>query len=233
MATKKAKKKAPALDRKNYTTLSFDCYGTLIDWENGILGYLQPLFESFDVHVIDDWVLEYYSQVEPEMQQEGGSYRSVLARVLEKFGARLAFQPGEDALAGFSSSIEYWPPFPDTVAAMASLKEHFELIALSNIDDELFAYSAKAMDEPFTHIITAERVGAYKPDSRMFETLLEVATGPILHVAESRYHDIVPATAIGLDTVWINRPTIGATREVEAEPTWTFDSMAAFAAAWK
>jgi 2-haloacid dehalogenase len=221
------------LDKKNYKTLSFDCYGTLVDWENGILGYLQPLFESYDVHVIDEWVLEEYAAIEPEVQKAGGTYRSVLAGVLERFGNRLAFSPSDDTLSGFADSIEYWQPFPDSAPALARLKTDFELIALSNIDDDLFAYSARALGEPFHKIITAEQVGAYKPDRRMFEALERAATGPILHVAESRFHDIVPATEMGWDTVWIKRPTIGATREVDATPTWTFESMEAFAAAWQ
>jgi 2-haloacid dehalogenase len=224
---------APALNRQNYKTLSFDCYGTLIDWENGILGYLQPLFESVDVHVIDEWVLEYYADVEPQIQAEGGSYRAVLAQVLERFGNRLAFTPSDEDLAGFAASIEYWQPFPDSVAALRSLKADFELIALSNIDDELFEYSNQALGNPFSRIVTAERVGAYKPDRRMFDALLNEAQGPILHVAQSRFHDIVPATEVGLDTVWINRPTIDATRQVDVQPTWTFNSLAEFADAWQ
>ena len=220
------------LERKNYRTLSFDCYGTLIDWENGILGYLQPLFESVDVHVIDEWVLEFFSETEPEVQSEGGSYRSVLARVLERYAIRLGFTASEEDLAGFAGSIEYWQPFPDTVASLAALARDFELIALSNVDDELFAFSAAAMGNPFSRLISAEQVGAYKPDPRMFEALLAQAKGPVLHVAQSRFHDIVPATAAGIDTVWINRPSAGAAREVDAQPTWTFDSLAEFTAAW-
>lgn len=228
----KKKNAGKALDRKNYRTLSFDCYGTLIDWENGILGYLQPLLESVDAHVIDEWVLEFYGEVEPQVQAEGGSYRSVLTRVLERFGKRLGFTPGEDDLAGFAASIEYWLPFPDTVAALKRLSQDFDLIALSNIDDDLFALSARAMGNPFTRLISAQQVGAYKPDPRMFQALLDTAEGPVLHVAQSRFHDIVPATAAGLDTVWIDRPTLGATRKTDATPTWTFSSLAEFADAW-
>ncbi len=221
------------LEKSNYASLSFDCYGTLIDWENGILGYLQPLFESVDVHVIDSWVLETFAELEPAVQAEGGSYRSVLSKVLERYAARLAFSPSDDDLAGFAGSIEYWQPFPDTNAGLATLARDFKLIALSNIDDELFALSAEVMGNPFDALISAEQVGAYKPDPRMFEALISQAEGPILHVAQSRYHDIQPATAAGLDTVWINRPTIGAARPADATPTWTFDSLADFTAAWK
>ena len=221
------------LEKKNYQSLSFDCYGTLIDWENGILGYLQPLFESVDVHVIDAWVLETFAEMEPLEQARGGSYRTVLARVLESFARRLAFSPAEDTLAGFANSIEYWQPFPDTVAGLRVLGRDFKLIALSNIDDELFELSARLLGNPFDALISAEQVGAYKPDPKMFEALLAQADGPVLHVAQSRYHDILPAAAAGLDTVWINRPSMGAAQPAEAEPTWTFDSLADFTAAWK
>lgn len=223
----------PVLHKPNYATLSFDCYGTLIDWENGILGYLQPLFESFDVHVIDEWVLENFAELEPLIQAAGGTYRSVLAAVLEQFGKRLAFAPSKQDLASFSASIEYWQPFSDTVSALGVLKDDFELVALSNIDDELFEHSNLLMGSPFSRIISAERIGAYKPDTRMFEALLAEAQTPVLHVAQSRFHDIIPATELELDTVWINRPTIGAARPIEARPTWTFDSLAAFSAAWR
>ena len=119
------------------------------------------------------------------------------------------------------------------MAGLAALSEDFKLIALSNIDDELFELSAEALGRPFDALISAEQVGAYKPDPKMFEALLKQAEGPVLHVAQSRYHDILPATAAGLDTVWINRPSMGAAQPVEATPTWTFDSLADFTAAWK
>ncbi|MFV2089932.1 MAG: hypothetical protein ACC642_04685, partial [Pseudomonadales bacterium] len=162
-----------------------------------------------------------------------GSYRSVLAGVLREFGNRLAFSPSEKDLAGFGAAIERWQPFSDTVPALQLLKADFQLIALSNIDDELFQFSARAMADPFTRLISAQRVGAYKPDPLMFETLISEAEGPILHVAQSRYHDVVPATALGLDTVWIKRLSRGAAKPVDAVPTWTFDSMETFAAAWQ
>jgi 2-haloacid dehalogenase len=230
---RKSESRKPELDRSRYRTLSFDCYGTLIDWENGILGFLQPLFESHDVHVIDEWVLEYFAEVEPEEQARGGSYREVLGRVLERYGTRLAFTASEEELAAFPASIEYWQPFEDSVAALRTLRESFALVALSNVDEDLFELSDQLLGRPFERLIAAGRVGAYKPDKRMFEALLEETEGPHLHVAQSRFHDILPASTLGLDTVWINRPTLGAARPVDAEPTWTFDSMAEFAAAWR
>ena len=219
------------IDPANYRTLTFDCYGTLIDWETGILAYLKPLFEGYDVHVIDEFVLECYSRYEPEAQAEGGSYRAVLSKVLQRFGKRLAFTPKDDELEGFATGIEHWPAFPDTVDALKTLSEHFELAVVSNIDDDLFAMSAKTLEVPFQHVITAGQVGVYKPAPEMFAAALETVESPVLHVAQSRFHDIVPATAAGLDTVWIDRPSLGAARPVEANPTWTFTSLAEFAAA--
>ena len=173
------------LDTANYKSLSFDCYGTLIDWENGILDFIRPLLESYDVHVIDEWILEFFAEHEPVIQAQGGSYRSVLSKILAALGTRLAFSPDANSLAAFADSMEQWQPFPDSVDALASLRKNFELVALSNIDDDLFAASAKQLNNPFSHIITAEQVGAYKPDRQMFDALLKRAKGPILQDRKS------------------------------------------------
>ncbi len=220
-----------AIDPNNYATLTFDCYGTLIDWESGITGYLQPVLERYDVHVIDEFVLEAFSRLEPELQAEGGAYTDVLARLLARLGERLAFTPKPEELAGFGASVADWPAFPDTIAALETLANHFELAIVSNIDDRLFELSAKRLQVPFDHVITAEQVRVYKPDPKVFEAALGRVKGPVLHVAQSRFHDTVPATAAGLDTVWINRPSKGAAKPAAATPTWTFTSMAEFAAA--
>ena len=219
------------IDASRYATLTFDCYGTLIDWEAGILGYLQPLLANYDVHVIDEFLLGTFAELEPALQAEGGAYREVLARLLQRLGERLAFQPKPAELAGFAESIAHWPPFEDTVAALEALATHFELAIVSNVDDALFALSAERLRVPFTHVITAEQARAYKPDAKVFELALSRVQAPVLHVAQSRFHDILPATAAGLDSVWINRPSKGAAKPVDANPTWTFTSLAEFAAA--
>lgn len=217
------------IDKSSYRTLSFDCYGTLIDWENGLLGYLQPLLESVDVHVLDSWVLELFAEQEPLAQAEGGSYRSVLGQVLRAFARRLAFTANDEMENDFAESMEYWLPFDDTVAELRRLAQQFELVIVSNVDEALFEHSARQLPVPFAHVITAEETGVYKPDPAMFDTLVARAQGPVLHVAQSRFHDIVPAAAAGLDTVWIDRPGTGAARPVDASPKWTFTSLAAFA----
>lgn len=217
------------LHPENYRTLSFDCYGTLIDWENGILGFLQPLLDSYDVHVIDEWILEFFSEREPEEQAKGGRYRDVLARVLSSFGTRLAFTPGADALDSFADSIEYWQPFDGTVDALQRLMKKYDLAVISNVDDDLFELSRRNLGIEFDHVITAEQVGAYKPARKMFDAALQVLEGPVLHVAQSRYHDIQPATALQLDTVWIDRSGPSAARDVDATPTATFPDLRSLA----
>lgn len=219
------------IDASKYATLTFDCYGTLIDWESGITGYLQPLLARYDIHVIDEFLLEAFAELEPQLQAEGGAYREVLARLLQRLGERLAFQPKPEELAGFAGSIAHWPAFDDTVEALAALAGHFELAVVSNIDDDLFAHSAKHLQAPFAHVVTAQQAQAYKPNPKVFELALSRVKAPVLHVAQSRFHDIVPAAAAGLDTVWINRPSKGAAKPVQASPSWTFTSMAEFAAA--
>ena len=219
------------ISAQDYATLTFDCYGTLIDWESGITSYLQPLLAHYDVHVIDEFLLEVFAELEPQLQAEGGPYREVLARLLQRLGKRLAFQPKPEELAGFAESIARWPAFEDSVAALEVLVGHFELAVVSNIDDDLFKHSAKRLQTRFTHVVTAQQAQAYKPDPKVFDLALSQVKGPVLHVAQSRFHDIVPAAAAGLDTVWINRPSKGAAKPVEASPTWTFTSMAEFAAA--
>lgn len=204
-----------------YATISFDCYGTLIDWENGILGFMQPLLESYDVHVIDDWTLEFFAEHEPLEQARGGTYRAVLGRVLEQFGTRLAFTPGEREKRDFADSIEYWQPFEDTVPALRRLQTKYRLAVISNVDDDLFELTRRNLGIEFDHVVTAEQVGAYKPAPAMFEAALRVAQRPLLHVAQSRYHDVAPALALGLDAVWIQRGGPGAVRDVEVTPTWT------------
>jgi 2-haloacid dehalogenase len=218
-----------SLHPEKYRTLSFDCYGTLIDWENGILGFLQPLLDSYDVHVIDEWILQFFSEREPEEQAKGGRYREVLGRVLESFGTRLAFSPGADAMNSFADSIEYWQPFDDAVDALQRLQKKYRLAVISNVDDDLFGLTQRTLGIRFDHIVTAEQVGTYKPARDMFDAALRALDGPVLHVAQSRYHDVQPAMALGLDAVWINRSGPSAAKDVDVTPTATFTDLRALA----
>lgn len=212
----------------DYDTLTFDCYGTLIDWGAGIVGHLQPLLLERDAHVIDDFLLDFFAETEPAAQQDGVAYADVLREVLRRLGDRLAFSPTDALLDAFAESAGDWEPFPDTVEALARLGERVNLVVVSNVDNAIFERTAVKLGAEFKHVITAEDVGAYKPDPRMFDATRQALDGDrVLHVAQSLYHDIAPASALGLDTVWIRRDH-NAARRVSASPTWTFDSLSQF-----
>jgi 2-haloacid dehalogenase len=214
------------LDFDRFTYLTFDCYGTLIDWERGILAALRPVLDCHGIAISDDAALELYGELESAV--EAGPYlpyRDLLATVMDGFGERLGFVPSADERAALAVSVGDWPPFPDTVEALRALADRFRLVILSNIDDDLFALSARHLGVAFAAVITAQQVGSYKPDPRNFDALLaRLDTTPdrVLHVAQSLFHDIAPANALGLTTVWVNRrhdrPGSGATPPAMARP---------------
>lgn len=197
------------IDFNKYKALTFDCYGTLIDWESGILGALKPVLLSHNQNLDDNQILELFAQLEAEIQQgEFIKYREVLHRVVEKLGEKIGFEPTNDQINSLPDSIQYWQPFPDTVEALKTLKQKFGLVIISNIDDDLFAFSAKHLEVEFDEIITAQQVKSYKPSLNNFKVAIERINLPleeILHVAASVYHDIVPAKSLGLSTIWVNR----------------------------
>ncbi|MBW4453599.1 MAG: haloacid dehalogenase type II [Nostoc indistinguendum CM1-VF10] len=195
-----------------YKALTFDCYGTLIDWENGILGVLKPLLIAHNTNLDDDQIIELFAEFEAELESgDYIKYREVLKRVVQKFGERFSFAPTADELNSLADSIQHWLPFPDTVEALRVLKQNFKLVIISNVDDDLFAFSAKHLDIKFDEIITAEQAKSYKPSLNNFRLAIERIDLPldqILHVAASVYHDIVTAKSLGLSTVWVNRRAV-------------------------
>ena len=198
------------LDFNRFEVLSFDCYGTLIDWEKGILGALQPVFKAHGTSLSDDQTLELYAELELEVQKEGQyvKYKEVLRKVVRQFGSRLGFTPSEFELNCLANSLRDWLPFPDTVPALTTLKKNFKLAVISNVDDDLFAFSAERLQVEFDWVITAEQAKSYKPSLRMFEYAMQKIGRPperMLHIAQSVYHDIIPAKAMGLSAIWVNR----------------------------
>ena len=159
----------PPMDWTRFEWLSFDCYGTLIDWEAGILGYLQPLLRAKGCDVGEGHVLNRYSEFEPR-QQSGGyrSYREVLAAVMRAFAAELKIELNAAEITGLADSISDWKPFPDTVQGLRELKSQYRLAILSNIDDDLFAHTAKRLEVPFDQVVTAQQVRSYKPCAAEF-----------------------------------------------------------------
>jgi 2-haloacid dehalogenase len=224
------------LDFSRFECLSFDCYGTLIDWESGILGYLRPLLRSKGCDVSDERILDLYSEFEPRQQDLAyRRYREVLASVVRDFGGEFGVDFTEKEVDGLANSISAWKPFPDTVYALQRLKTRYKLAVLSNIDGDLFASTAPKLGVELDCVVTAQQVQSYKPSIRNFETLLDrlqIRKDRLLHVAESLYHDVIPAQALGIATVWVNRrqgKPAAATRMVAAKPDLEIPTVAALA----
>ena len=227
------------IDYRRFDAITFDCYGTLIDWEAGILAGLRPVLAAGGVEATDDELLAVYAGF--EAAAEAGPYlryRAILAHCLRKVGAHYGLEPDAAEVAAFADSVGAWPAFADSAEALARLHDRFRLGVITNCDDDLFARSAARLGTTFDWVVTAESVGSYKPDPRNFEVAFERIGLPrerILHVAQSLFHDHVTARALGLTTVWIDRrhdrPGSGATPAATATPDATFPDMASFAAA--
>ena len=196
----------------DFKALSFDCYGTLIDWETGLSAALAPLAGRAGKPV-DDEALASFGTLESAVQaaHPGWLYPAVLAEVHRRLAERWQVARDSAEEAAFAASVGDWPAFADTPAALFYLKRHFRLIVLSNIDKRSFALSNLRLGVEFDRILTAEEIGSYKPDPRNFEFLVGrlaedgISKDEILHVAQSLFHDHVPANRIGLASAWIDR----------------------------
>jgi 2-haloacid dehalogenase len=226
------------IDFAAFDALTFDCYGTLIDWETGLLDALAPVLAAHGVEPEPETLLERYAVHEAAL--ESGpyiTYREVMAESLRRLGADLGFAPSEAETAGFAESVGGWPAFPDSPAALAQLKRRFRLGVITNCDDDLFAASNRRLGIGFDWVITAQQARGYKPGLRGFELAFERIDVPrerILHVAQSLFHDHVPAKRIGMTTVWVDRrggrAGFGATPPAEAGPDLTVPDLQALAA---
>ena len=227
----------------DFEALSFDCYGTLIDWEAGLAAVLVEWARERNLDVSQEALLAAYSPIEAVVETERPTdpYPQVLARSMRMLGESLGAEVSDADAARLAGSVPDWPAFPDSHDALIALRQRYKLIILSNIDRASFAASNRRLDVEFTSILTAQDIGSYKPAPRNFDALtqeaarLGIAEGKLLHVAQSLFHDHVPAKQVGLPTVWINRrhdrPGWGATPQPAApvKPDWEFPSMAAFA----
>jgi 2-haloacid dehalogenase len=218
------------MDSGRYKVVSFDCYGTLIDWENGIVSGLRPVLSAHGVDATDEEILELHAQTEHELQatSERGryvKYRDVLGEEVGEAGRRWGFEPTPSEINALADSLRHWKPFPDTVEALRALKERYKLAIISNVDDGLFALTACHLEVEFDWIVTAEQAQTYKPSLNNFQVALKrigVEPGRLLHAAESIFHDVAPAKELGLSTVWVHRRAgkegFGATPPASAEP---------------
>ncbi|HEY7432472.1 MAG TPA: HAD family hydrolase [Streptosporangiaceae bacterium] len=229
----------------DFEALSFDCYGTLIDWETGILAVLRPWADASGLAVADEELLRGYAEQESRAQAEHPAelYPAILARTFRGLASALGAQVSDADAERLGRSVPDWPPFGDSHDALTALGRRYQLIILSNVDRESFAASNRRLGVTFTSVITAQDVGSYKPAPANFTALLAeavrlgVGEGKLLHVVQSLFHDHVPAKRIGLPGAWINRrhgrPGWGATLAPPpgTVPGWMFPSMAALASA--
>ena len=227
----------------DFDVLTFDCYGTLIDWETGIAAALGPWLERRGVSATRDQMLAAFAAAEAPQQQATPDlpYPELLARVHGRVAQHFGIDADPAAAQAFGRSVGDWPAFPDSAEALAYLKRHCRLVILSNVDRASFAHSARKLGVAFDAVYTAQDIGSYKPDPRNFEYMLArlaeqgIARERILHTAESLYHDHIPAKRFGLATCWIHRRAghsgHGATRppEVDVAPDFRFATLAAMA----
>jgi 2-haloacid dehalogenase len=209
------------VDFNRFTALTFDCYGTLIDWESGLLAALRPILLSHGQDLGDRQILDIYAELEPEAQTPYRRYREVLRNVVLGFGKQLGFSVSGAEAESLPESLKTWQPFPDTNAALKKLRTRYKLAIVSNTDDDLFTASERHLQVKFDEVITAEQAKAYKPSLAPFHLALQRLGQPaqrVLHVGQSVYHDILPAKSLGLATVLVRRRGFGATRPVEGTP---------------
>jgi 2-haloacid dehalogenase len=235
----------------DYKVLTFDCYGTLIDWESGIWDAIQPVLTANSrADITREQALEAYSIQEGRQQLETPDmlYSELLSRAHSGFAGQFGLESSPDLDAEFGNSVAHWPAFPDTADALRYLQTKFKLVILSNVSRAGFAASNRKLGVTFDAIYTAEDIGSYKPSSANFEYMLErldhdhgLNSGEILHTAQSLFHDHVPANQFGLANVWIDRQRLsesgnwGATAKVDEPPQidFTYFSMEEMAHAVK
>ncbi len=230
-----------------FSALTFDCYGTLIDWESGIWDAFQPLLHNNNRSDIDrKSALDAFAQIESAQQAATPDmlYPQILSTVHQSFTRQFKLKTSSELDTAFGNSVPFWPAFPDTADALRQLQKHFKLVILSNVNRQGFAASNRKLGVTFDAIFTAEDIGSYKPDTRNFDymfdrlkTDLEILPGDILHTAQSLFHDHTPAKNLGLTCVWIDRQNLslsenwGATARVAQRPKvdYMFPSLQAMA----
>jgi 2-haloalkanoic acid dehalogenase type II len=218
----------------DFRVLTFDCYGTLIDWESGIYTALQPLLQRAGSSMTRDAALEFFAQHESDQQKQTPAmiYSELLTAVHRRLATALNVAVPEEAHLRFGASVPDWPAFADSASSLQYLKKYYQLVILSNVDRVSFAGSNKRLSVEFDAIYTAQDVGSYKPDLANFRYMLAqlaergIAPSSILHTAQSLFHDHGPAKQMGLTSAWIdrrhNQGGWGATMPVSGEIGYDF-----------
>ncbi len=225
----------------DFEVLTFDCYGTLIDWESGILNALRPLTGLLEKPPSPDRILEDFASEEVVQETETPAmlYSEVLIRVHDRLAKRWGVTAPREMAAAFGESVPDWPAFADSASSLMYLAKYYKLVILSNVHRAGFAASNQKLAVRFDAIYTAQDIGSYKPDARNFDYLiagverdLGISRNKILHTAQSLYHDHAPAREFGLANAWIDRRYDqggwGATKAPATRPEvdFHFNSMA-------
>jgi len=226
----------------DFDAMTFDCYGTLVDWEAGILDALAPWRQRHGLDADDDQILAAFAELEPAAQRDrpDALYSDVLRAVAGRIGDRFGAAMRDDESDRLAGSVGRWPVFPDTHQALLRLKRRCRLIIVSNVDHASFARTNDALAVDFDAVVTAQDVGAYKPDPRMFQAAVDearrcgVERDRVLHVAQSLYHDHEPAKRLGMRTCFIDRRAgrdggAAKTPDAAVRPDFTFTTLAQLA----
>lgn len=229
------------VDDTPYDAVTFDCFGTLIDWDTGIANFLGPwaVRSGFGGRISDLTAQFAQRQYENQRLRPFKNYRTVLRDAMAQAVQDLGGHMTEDELDRFASDIGQWPAFADTVDALRQLRASgLHLGVLSNVDNTSFADTHRRLGNLIDTVVTAEMAQAYKPDLEMFDALFTalsskgICRNRVLHVAQSRFHDVAPGNQLGLDVVWIDRrhgrPGKGVTVPADVEPKMRFLSLEAF-----
>lgn len=218
----------------DFSTLTFDCYGTLIDWESGMVSALEPLTSRLQQALPRNEILSTHARYESFQQSHAPTmpYPEILATVYKRMAEQWGLSTSWAECLRYGQSVKAWLPFVDSADALAYLKQHYRLVVLSNVDNDSFAASNERLGVTFDAVYTAQDIGSYKPHDRNFAYMIEslarlgVEQGEILHTAESLYHDHRPANEYGLKSCWINRRRdqegTGATMPLEISPQYDF-----------
>lgn len=219
---------------RDFKALTFDCYGTLIDWESGMVKALEPLASRAAQPLSRDEILQAHARHESEQQAVTPAmrYRDLLSVVYKRLAEEWGVPATWEECAAYGKSVGDWPAFPDSSAALQYLKRHYKLVILSNVDNKSFARSNERLGVQFDAVYVAEDIGSYKPSPRNFTYMLEKLKGlgieksDILHTAESLFHDHAPANQAGLASCWIHRRHdvggFGATMHPGTMPRYDF-----------
>ena len=224
------------VDFDRYQWLSFDCYGTLIDWETGIAQAVASVFNSHGVDKTQAEILALFADSEPKVQTSGEflGYRRVLAGVMEMMASQVGLTLYSSESDSLADSLHRWPVFPDATDSLKRLESRYRLAIISNVDDDLFSRSAQALGVKFDEVVISQQARSYKPDLQIFHLARErmgVENANWLHIGESLYHDIGPANLLGVDSVWVKRQDRGGgTRPSDAVPSLVVSDLAALVA---